>query len=178
MEILLFISASGCQGSVRLVLAYLFLRQFLLVHDVPDVGYVADNERHEQRHVEHGAQGELAATAVGDGQRTLQVGVGRVVGGGVVTSAEQQAEYCEHRADACGPDAVYVGVAHGGAHGAVEQQRHADGEHDEQRPHRDEVVEIFLRLHDYHACGLVNGEAVFQQSAYEERQQSTLPCAS
>ena len=47
----------------------------LFVHHTPHVRDICEHERHEERHVEHGAQSELAAAAVADGERALQVGV-------------------------------------------------------------------------------------------------------
>lgn len=45
------------------------------VHNPPDISYIPEHKRHEQRHIEHCAQRELAAAAVGYCQRALQAGI-------------------------------------------------------------------------------------------------------
>lgn len=38
------------------------------VHHAPNVGYIAENKRHEERNIKHGAKRKLAAATVGNGQ--------------------------------------------------------------------------------------------------------------
>ena len=48
-------------ASISVVGLYLFLVELLCVNLVPAVNYVGQDDGNEERHVEHGAQGELAA---------------------------------------------------------------------------------------------------------------------
>ena len=69
-----------------------FLGDFFLVDSAPGVDDVGQHERYEQRHPEHGAQGELARAGVNQGERTLQVGRRRIVSGMVPGAAKQKCQ--------------------------------------------------------------------------------------
>ena len=45
------------------------------VHNPPDISYIPEHKRHKQRYIEHCAQREFAAAAVGYCQRALQAGI-------------------------------------------------------------------------------------------------------
>ncbi len=47
----------------------LFLVKFLLVDGTPAIDDVGEDERNEEGDIEHGAQRELAAAGVADGER-------------------------------------------------------------------------------------------------------------
>ena len=62
---------------IRFSLLYLFLRDALAVDGAPGKDDVGEHERDEEGDYRHGAERELAATAVGESERTLKVDVGR-----------------------------------------------------------------------------------------------------
>ena len=65
--------------------------EFAVVHLVPAVGDVGQDEGDEERDVEHCSQGELAAAGVFERQRRLQISCGGIVGRVVPSGTEQQA---------------------------------------------------------------------------------------
>lgn len=140
----------------------------LSVHHSPHIRYISENEGDEEGDVEHGAESELAAAAVGDGQGTLQGDVGGIVGGVSETCHEEQRQYYENHADACGPDAFDVGRADDGAQDTIEEQRYSDDSKEGKGPETEIVVEILHRLHEYGSGGRVYGITVLQQGAHEE----------
>ena len=140
----------------------------LSVHHSPHIRYVSENEGYEEGDVEHGAEGELAAAAVGNGQGALQGDVGGIIGGVSETCHEEQRQYYENHADACGPDAFDVGRAEDGAQNTIEEQSHANYGHESKGPETKIVVEILHRLHEYGSGGRVYGITVLQQGAHEE----------
>lgn len=140
----------------------------LPVHHSPHIRYVSEDKGYEEGDVEHGAEGELAAAAVGDGQGTLQGDVGGIIGGVSETCHEEQRQYYENHADACGPDAFDVGRAEDGAQDTIEEQSHANYGHEGKGPETKIVVEILHRLHEYGSSGRVDSITVLQQGAHEE----------
>ena len=60
---------------VRFSLLYFFLRDALAVDGAPGEDDVGEDERDEEGNYRHGAERELAAAAVGEGERTLKVDV-------------------------------------------------------------------------------------------------------
>ena len=140
----------------------------LYVHHSPHIRYVSENEGDEEGDVEHGAEGELAAAAVCDGQGTLQGDVGGIIGGVGETCHEEQRQYYKNHTDACGPDAFDVGRADDGAQDTIEEQRYADDGHEGKGPETEIVVEILHRLHEYGSGGRVDSITVLQQGAHKE----------
>ena len=70
---------------IRFSLLYFFLRDALAVHGAPGKDDVVEHLWDLEGGYGHGAERELAATAVGEGERTLKVDVGWIVGGIVPT---------------------------------------------------------------------------------------------
>ena len=66
------------------------LVELLLVDGTPAIDDVGEDEGNEEGDVEHGAQRELAAAGVADGERRLQVGGRWIVGCAIPPGAEQQ----------------------------------------------------------------------------------------
>ena len=66
---------------IRFSLLYFFLRNALAIDGAPGKDDVGEHERDEEGDYRHGAERELAATAVGESERTLKVDVRRIVGG-------------------------------------------------------------------------------------------------
>ncbi len=58
-----------CKSLICVVVLDVFLVEFLLVDGPPGIDDVGQYEGNEERDVEHGAQGELTRTAVGQRQR-------------------------------------------------------------------------------------------------------------
>ena len=61
--------------------------EFFLVDGTPCVDDVGQDKGNEKTDDSHGSEGKLRTAAVGYGERTLQVGRGRIVGSVVPTSA-------------------------------------------------------------------------------------------
>ena len=93
---------------IRFSLLYLFLRNALAVDGAPGKDDVGEHERDEEGDYRHGAERELAATAVGESERTLKVDVGRIVGGIVPAGYQQQNQHGEHGSDARKPDSLSI----------------------------------------------------------------------
>ena len=93
---------------IRFSLLYFFLRDALAVDGTPGKDDVDEHEWDEEGNYRHGAERELAATAVGEGERTLKVDVRRIVGGVVPTGYQQQNQHGEHGSDACKPDSLSI----------------------------------------------------------------------
>ena len=153
-------------------LAYIFLtlarKSLFLVHHAPDVGDIAEDERHEEGDKEHGAESELAAAAVDNGERTLEVGIGGIVGRVAEAGDEEKGENNQHHADAGRPDASDIGLADHGTPHPIEQEHHSnEREHSEQR-HGEIVVEIFHRLHEDETRLRINGVSILQQQTHKE----------
>ena len=144
----------------------LFLVEFLLVDGTPAIDDVGEDEGNEEGDVEHGAQRELAAAGVADGERRLQVGGRWIVGGAIPPGAKQECQHDEHGANAGRPDAADVLLREDGLADAEEYEHNAYQQQDEEIPHLEEVVEILQRLHRDDAC-LVVGKAVLQQEVDE-----------
>ena len=89
---------------IRMTVGDLLAVYLFLVDGIPGIDDVGQDEGDEQADDGHGAQRELTGAGVGDGQRRLQVGSRGVVGRTVPAGTEQQGEYDEDDADACGPD--------------------------------------------------------------------------
>ena len=142
------------------------LVELLLVDGTPAIDDVGEDEGNEEGDVEHGAQRELAAAGVADGERRLQVGGRWIVGCAIPPSAEQQRQHDEHGAYAGRPDAADVLLRNDGLADAEEYEHNAYQQQDEEIPHLEEVVEILQRLHRDDAC-LVVGKAVLQQQVDE-----------
>ena len=144
----------------------LFLVEFLLVDGTPAIDDVGEDEGNEEGDVEHGAQRELAAAGVADGERRLQVGGRWIVGCAIPPGAEQERQHDEHGADAGRPDAADVLLREDGLADAEEYEHNAYQQQDEEIQHLEEVVEILQRLYRDDAC-LVVGKAVLQQEVDE-----------
>ena len=56
------------------VVGQLGLREALAVDAVPSIGDVGQHEGNDERHEAHGRERKFARAAVGQGERTLQVG--------------------------------------------------------------------------------------------------------
>ena len=93
---------------IRFSLLYFFLRDALAVDGTPGEDDVGEDERDEEGNYRHGAERELAAAAVGEGERTLKVDVRRIVGGVVPAGYQQQNQYGEHGSDARKPDSLSI----------------------------------------------------------------------
>ena len=93
---------------IRFSLLYLFLRNALAVDGAPGKDDVGEHERDEEGDYRHGAERELAATAVGEGERTLKVDVGWIVGGIVPAGYQQQNQHGKHGSDARKPDSLSI----------------------------------------------------------------------
>ena len=93
---------------IRFSLLYFFLRDALAVDGAPGKDDVGEHERDEEGDYRHGAERELAATAVGESERTLKVDVGWIVGGIVPAGYQQQNQHGEHGSDARKPDSLSI----------------------------------------------------------------------
>lgn len=93
---------------IRFSLLYFFLRDALAVDGVPGEDDVGEHERDEEGDYRHGAERELAATAVGESERTLKVDVGWIVGGIVPAGYQQQNQHGKHGSDARKPDSLSI----------------------------------------------------------------------
>ena len=93
---------------IRFSLLYLFLRDALAVDGTPGEDDVGEHERDEEGNYRHGAERELAAAAVGEGERTLKVDVRRIVGGIVPAGYQQQNQHGKHGSDARKPDSLSI----------------------------------------------------------------------
>ena len=93
---------------VRFSLFYFLLRDALAVDGAPGEDDVGEHERDEEGNYRHGAERELAAAAVGEGERTLKVDVRRIVGGVVPAGYQQQNQHGEHGSDARKPDSLSI----------------------------------------------------------------------
>lgn len=93
---------------IRFSLLYLFLRDALAVDGAPGKDDVGEHERDEEGNYRHGAERELAATAVGESERTLKVDVGWIVGGIVPAGYQQQNQHGKHGSDARKPDSLSI----------------------------------------------------------------------
>ena len=93
---------------IRFSLLYFFLHNALAVDGAPGEDDVGEDERDEEGGYRHGAERELAATAVGEGERTLKVDVGWIVGGIVPTGYQQQNQHGKHGSDARKPDSLSI----------------------------------------------------------------------
>ena len=81
---------------IRFSLLSFFLRNALAIDGAPGKDDVGEHERDEEGDYRHGAERELAATAVGESERTLKVDVGWIVGGIVPAGYQQQNQHGEH----------------------------------------------------------------------------------
>ena len=93
---------------IRFSLLYFFLRDALAVDGTPGEDDVGEHERDEEGGYRHGAERELAAATVGEGERTLKVDVRRIVGGIVPAGYQQQNQHGEHGSDARKPDSLSI----------------------------------------------------------------------
>ena len=93
---------------IRFSLLYFFLRNALAVDGTPGEDDVGEYERDEEGDYRHGAERELAAATVGEGERTLKVDVGWIVGGIVPAGYQQQNQHGEHGSDARKPDSLSI----------------------------------------------------------------------
>ena len=89
-------------------LLYFFLRNALAVDGAPGEDDVGEHERDEEGNYRHGAERELAAATVGEGERTLKVDVRWIVGGVVPAGYQQQNQHGEHGSDARKPDSLSI----------------------------------------------------------------------
>ena len=142
-----------------------------LVDAPPAVGSISDDDRDEERHPRHDTERHLTAACVGYRQTALQVDIGRIEGRVVPTSDEEQHCHHEDDTDAFRPDAFDILAVEDRPADAEEHEHHAGKEDDEQRPHRQEVVEILHRLHEDDACHGVHGIPVLEERADEEREE-------
>ena len=110
-------------GLVGVVALDFLFRDLLRVDGTPGVDDVGQDEGHEQRDVEHRAQGELTGAGVDHRQRRLEVGGRGIVGRVVPGRAEQQGQDGEDSADAGGPDAADVILRHDGL---ADTEKHED----------------------------------------------------
>ena len=93
---------------IRFSLLYFFLRDALAVDGAPGEDDVGEDERDEERNYRHGAERELAAATVGEGERALKVDVRRIVGGIVPAGYQQQNQHGEYGSDARKPDSLSI----------------------------------------------------------------------
>ena len=93
---------------IRFSLLYFFLRNALAIDGAPGKNDVGEHERDEEGDYRHGAERELAATAVGESERTLKVDVGWIVGGIVPAGYQQQNQHGKHGSDARKPDSLSI----------------------------------------------------------------------
>ena len=93
---------------IRFSLLYFFLRNALAIDGAPGKDDVGEHERDEEGDYRHGAERELAATAVGESERTLKVDVGWIVGGIVPAGYQQQNQHGKHGSDARKPDSLSI----------------------------------------------------------------------
>ena len=93
---------------IRFSLLYFFLRNALAIDGAPGKDDVGEHERDEEGDYRHGAERELAATAVGESERTLKVDVGWIVGGIVPAGYQQQNQHGEYGSDARKPDSLSI----------------------------------------------------------------------
>ena len=93
---------------IRFSLLYFFLRNALAVDGAPGKNDVGEHEWDEEGDYRHGAERELAATAVGESERTLKVDVGWIVGGIVPAGYQQQNQHGKHGSDARKPDSLSI----------------------------------------------------------------------
>ena len=93
---------------IRFSLLYFFLRNALAIDGAPGKDDVGEHERDEEGDYRHGAERELAATAVGESERTLKVDVGWIVGGIVPAGYQQQNQHGKHGSDARKPDFLSI----------------------------------------------------------------------
>lgn len=156
---------------VRVSCLYLCLGDLLLVDAPPAVGAIGDDDGDEECHPGHDTERDLTAARVADREAALQVDIGRIEGGVVPAGDEEQHRHYEDDADAFWPDAFDILFVEDRPADAEEHEHYADEEDDEQRPHRQQVVEILHRLHEDDACGGVHGIAVLEQRADEEREE-------
>ena len=121
----------------------LFLVELLLVDGTPAINDVGEDEGHEERDVEHGAQRELTAARVADGERRLQVGGRWIVGCTVPAGAEQQCQHYKDSADSSWPNATNVLLCKNGLADTKEYENDTYQQQNEEIPQIEEVVEIF-----------------------------------
>ena len=93
---------------IRFSLFYFLLRDALAVDGAPGEDDVGEHERDEEGNYRHGAERELAAATVGEGERILKVDVRRIVGGIVPAGYKQQNQHGEHGSDARKPDSLSI----------------------------------------------------------------------
>ncbi len=60
--------------SVGVIVVNILFGDFFLIDRPPGIDNIGEHEGHEQRDVEHGAQGELRGARVSQRERRLQVG--------------------------------------------------------------------------------------------------------
>ncbi len=143
------------------------------VDGAPGIDDVCEDEGDEERYVEHSAKGELAGRGVLHGERRLEVGCGGVVGG-VVPSGEQEQD-CDgdYHAETYNPEAALPFLVEQCAQDAEEHEHHTHEQQYEQRPHREEVVEVLVWFHEDDACLWVNGIAIAHEDvSHESKEQS------
>ena len=63
-----------------MIVQNLLLVEFLGIYLAPAINDIGQDEWHQERHIEHGAQCELTRTAIRQSERRLQVGGRRIVG--------------------------------------------------------------------------------------------------
>ena len=93
---------------IRFSLLYFLLRDALAVDGAPGEDDVGEHERDEEGNYRHGAERELAAATVGEGERTLEVDVRWIVGGVVPAGYQQKNQHGEHGSDARKPDSLSI----------------------------------------------------------------------
>ena len=110
---------------IRFSLLYFFLRNALAVDGAPGKNDVGEHERDEEGDYRHGAERELAATAVGESERTLKVDVGWIVGGIVPAGYQQQNQHGKHGSDARKPDSLIKSLFKNRLSDSKENQYHS-----------------------------------------------------
>ena len=93
---------------IRFSLFYFLLRDALAVDGALGEDDVGEHERDEEGDYRHGAECELAAATVGEGERTLKVDVRRIVGGIVQAGYQQKNQHGKHGSDARKPDSLSI----------------------------------------------------------------------
>ena len=136
---------------------------------MPSIYNVGEDEGDEDAYNRHHLKRELAAAAVGYGERTLKVGKRRIVSRVVKAGAKQKRQNGKNSAYAGWPDATDVGLAHYSADDAVKHEHHSYDQNQADIPKGDEIIKIFHRNDGDDSGGRVVGKTVFQQQMDEER---------
>jgi len=152
------------------VVGQLGLREALAVDAVPSIGDVGQHEGDDERHEAHGRERKFARAAVGQGERTLQVGQRGVVGRVVEGSHLQKRPNGEYAADARAPNAA-TRRGENRATDAYEHQDHAEQEEHQRERQGQEIVQVFVGLEAHDTRVGIDGKAVGREQVGGEGQE-------